>query len=995
MAVRLFASPSLLIGVASDHASYAAFAARVEAVATPYTVINETTYAGAIADFAALTDAEKLAVMWNVEVPWLEVITARQDASVPAAWKDGTYPQLQTEFTRQGAGTIGGGTTMAQFKAVAVQLFQDLTTYALANGAENSIHFSSAGWSFNNTTGGVPREGVRASATLRSYHGSSVSHPTFTSVVNTASDATGNVETILLSNRGSGRDGTAYYTFVPDGETWSDCVDLWTSSTLDRKNVAGTTVTPDFTADDLRAWKRRTVSTWTYQFRRGRDIVAGNDGSFADDAERPVAMIATLEPATPDQYASAYIDRNHWIGLWDGTAQRTADDVIGSLFLTPDADTANVTTPDEVWIWGSARYYWVTIPTNQRSASSSGDQKMIDRARCAWEKMFFGRPQNADEENIGADSPSPSHDTWYAANNAGDTYWYRGNGSTVWRSSAGVVAAGLTALGLTIDFTSGGVTEALAPYFTASQVAGTAAITQDDIENAIALWVSERLVSAAEASAQLIAEGADVGDGPLVQVYSVTPDFVPYTGIKIPVRNGSMRDAEIGEEINVIADGETPVKYVLCADGEWRQYAGGGGGGAVSDGDYGDIVVSSSGTVWTVDNNAITSGKIASGAVTAGKLSTSGASANNVFVYNGSAWALATLTSTAIGNDSNVTGADVTEALDALDSGKANTSHTQGTATITFTSGPAILYRASTAGAGQELVPSVANTTLLYNGTNLSMGFITNAYIDGSAGIAYTKLENVAAYSFLVRATGTAGAPDQIAVSTSQLIGRGSSGNVAAISLGSGLSMTGTTLSVSGGTGDVVGPASATDNALVRFDSTTGKLVQNSNATLSDSGTLTLAEGLSVTAGVSAGGFTLTGFALVINEDIIEGVAEINIDHNGLRLFDSDGSHPLIVSVGSNLTANRTLTVTTGDANRTITLSGDTTLSGTNSGDQNLFSTIAVSGQSDVVADSTTDTLTLAAGEGSVIETNASTDTITFRPNIGYIWAVTNGYAGF
>lgn len=39
------------------------------------------------------------------------------------------------------------------------------------------------------------------------------------------------------------------------------------------------------------------------------------------------------------------------------------------------------------------------------------------------------------------------------------------------------------------------------------------------------------------------------------------------------------------------------------------------------------------------------------------------------------------------------------------------------------------------------------------------------------------------------------------------------------------------------GTGDVVGPASATDNAFVRFDSTTGKLVQNSvNSNLSDAG---------------------------------------------------------------------------------------------------------------------------------------------------------------
>ena len=44
---------------------------------------------------------------------------------------------------------------------------------------------------------------------------------------------------------------------------------------------------------------------------------------------------------------------------------------------------------------------------------------------------------------------------------------------------------------------------------------------------------------------------------------------------------------------------------------------------------------------------------------------------------------------------------------------------------------------------------------------------------------------------------------------------------------------------------------------------------------------------------------------------------------------------------------------------------------------QNLFSTIAVSGQSNVVADSTTDTLTFAAGSNVTLTTNAGTDTVT------------------
>jgi hypothetical protein len=46
-----------------------------------------------------------------------------------------------------------------------------------------------------------------------------------------------------------------------------------------------------------------------------------------------------------------------------------------------------------------------------------------------------------------------------------------------------------------------------------------------------------------------------------------------------------------------------------------------------------------------------------------------------------------------------------------------------------------------------------------------------------------------------------------------------------------------TIASKAGASGDVVGPASATDNAIVRFDGTTGKLIQNSSVTIADDGT--------------------------------------------------------------------------------------------------------------------------------------------------------------
>ncbi len=52
----------------------------------------------------------------------------------------------------------------------------------------------------------------------------------------------------------------------------------------------------------------------------------------------------------------------------------------------------------------------------------------------------------------------------------------------------------------------------------------------------------------------------------------------------------------------------------------------------------------------------------------------------------------------------------------------------------------------------------------------------------------------------------------------------------------------------------------------------------------------------------------------------------VRLPNLGLYLRDTDASHSLIVKPGSNLTADRIFTLTTGDAPRTITLSGDTTL---------------------------------------------------------------------
>ena len=87
----------------------------------------------------------------------------------------------------------------------------------------------------------------------------------------------------------------------------------------------------------------------------------------------------------------------------------------------------------------------------------------------------------------------------------------------------------------------------------------------------------------------------------------------------------------------------------------------------------------------------------------------------------------------------------------------------------------------------------------------------------------------------------------------------------------------------------------------------------------------------------------------------------------------SDDSTVIDIGLGNTLRVIGAGGVTTAVSGQSITIDG----SGISGGGTNTFSTIAVAGQSNVVADSTTDTLTLASGDGITITTSAGTDTIT------------------
>ena len=108
-------------------------------------------------------------------------------------------------------------------------------------------------------------------------------------------------------------------------------------------------------------------------------------------------------------------------------------------------------------------------------------------------------------------------------------------------------------------------------------------------------------------------------------------------------------------------------------------------------------------------------------------------------------------------------------------------------------------------------------------------------------------------------------------------------------------------------------------------------------------------------ASTSSKGIMQVGTGLTVSSGTVSVNPSSNItgatfSNTGLKISDTDASHSLTVAPGSNLSANRTLTVITGDADRSVSLSGDltvsstATVSGTNTGDQTITLTGDVTG---------------------------------------------------
>ena len=321
------------------------------------------------------------------------------------------------------------------------------------------------------------------------------------------------------------------------------------------------------------------------------------------------------------------------------------------------------------------------------------------------------------------------------------------------------------------------------------------------------------------------------------------------------------------------------------------------------------------------------------------------------------------------------------------------------------------------AGTGITLTTNVGTDTITITGT-ASTGNITFAAntIDSTDSTAITFTPSVVFDS-------------DITVGTDIVFPDGSRQSTSAVGIPGPTGPVGPTGASGSGSGDVVSTGgSYVDNRIVRYDGATGTIIQVSSASISDAGLLTatsfsgagtlvtalnateLTSGtvpdarfpatLPATSGVNLTALNATQLTSGTVPDArfpatLPAASGANLTAlNATQLTSGtvpDARFPatLPAASGVNLTALNATQLTsgtvpigrigaTGTASASTYLRGDNSWAAVSGGTtSDSFATIAVAGQSSVVADSSTDTLTLVAGTNITITTNSSTDSIT------------------
>lgn len=275
-------------------------------------------------------------------------------------------------------------------------------------------------------------------------------------------------------------------------------------------------------------------------------------------------------------------------------------------------------------------------------------------------------------------------------------------------------------------------------------------------------------------------------------------------------------------------------------------------------------------------------------------------------------------------------------------------------------------------------VCSVAgDVTMTATGTTatfaIASGVVIDADVNASAAIAYSKLAALASNKILA---GVSNVPTVCTVAGDlTMTSSGTDATFAVVDLTITSQAAGDIIYYNGsnwvrlakpvsGTQYLQGgttPAWSTVTAGIASDLAASVTVQNTTNDLTITSTDQTAAGESIVIpDFNAGGTTHTLAVLNLAQ---AWTADQTFTNAGIHILDTNASHDLILKAGSDLTADRILTITTGDAARTVTLGGDITTTGAliTVGDDSL--TFTTGGATDVTLPTTGTLATLAGAE--------------------------------
>jgi len=337
-------------------------------------------------------------------------------------------------------------------------------------------------------------------------------------------------------------------------------------------------------------------------------------------------------------------------------------------------------------------------------------------------------------------------------------------------------------------------------------------------------------------------------------------------------------------------------------------------------------------------------------------------------VYNGSIWQKVDNTET-VTSVNGQTGAVVLTTTNVAEgtneyftTARARTSVSAGTG-ISYDNTTGVITNAapdqtvSITGAGTSVVTGTyPNFTVTSN--DAFVGTVTSVAATAGTGISVTGSPITSSGTLNITNT----APDQTVVLTA----------------GTGISTSGTypnftitNTSPSLG-GDVVGPASATDNAVARYDSTTGKLIQNSLVIIDDTGSVT---------GVNA----LTAQSLTVNNDATLGFSNTDtLDVRARIISDLEPNTNNAKDIGTNGRNWRD-----GFFGRTVhtvnlELTGTTSFDGSQ-GTSGQVLTSAGTGNTPTWTTPTTGTVTSVTGTAPVVSSGGNTPAISMAQATGSV----------